>query len=301
MMGLSTVTLGSRVRSLGRQRSGFLFVAPAFLWLLLIILVPFLLSIYLSLTNSTAGSWGAFVGLENYRSLLGSEIFRRTFQNSVIFTVASIALKTALGTALALLLNQKLRGRRFFRGALLLPWIAPASLSTLAWLWIFNPIYGVANQGLKELGLIHIDIPWLSQSALALFSVILVNTWRGTPFFVITLLAGLSSVPQQLYEAAKVDGAGPWKRFFHVTLPLIQPILIIVVLFSTIMTFSDFQIVYILTNGGPANSTHLFATLAYQTGMTGGNTAGGATILLYMFPFLALLIYLQLRMRGGEV
>ncbi|RPJ09556.1 MAG: sugar ABC transporter permease, partial [Deltaproteobacteria bacterium] len=251
-------------------------------------------------TNSTAGSWGAFVGLENYRGLLGSEIFRRTFQNSVIFTVASVVLKTAIGMALALLLNQKLKGRKFFRGAILLPWIAPASLSTLAWLWIFNPVFGVANQVLKGLGLIHVDIPWLGQSALALSTVILVNTWRGTPFFIITILAGLSSVPQQLYEAAKVDGAGPWKQFLHVTLPLIQPILIIVVLFSTIMTVSDFQIVYILTNGGPANSTHLFATLAYQIGMTGGNTSGGASILLFMFPFLALLIYLQLRMRGGE-
>jgi multiple sugar transport system permease protein len=281
--------------------SGYLFVAPAFLWLLLIILIPFLLSIYLSLTNSTAGSWGTFVGLENYRSLLGSEIFRRTFRNSLIFTVASIGLKTAIGTALALLFNQKLRGRRFFRGAVLLPWIAPASLSTLAWLWIFNPVFGVANQGLRQLGLLQADIPWLSQSALALLCVILVNTWRGTPFFIITLLAGLSSVPQQLYEAAKVDGAGSGKQFFHVTLPLVQPILIIVVLFSTIMTISDFQIVYILTNGGPANSTHLFATLAYQVGMTGGNTGGGATILLFMFPFLAFLIYLQLRIRGGNL
>lgn len=301
MIGFPSITLLPKVRSSGRQVSGFLFVVPALLWLLLIILVPFLLSIYLSLTNSTAGRWGTFVGLENYRNLLGSEIFRRTFRNSVIFTAVSIALKTAIGTALALLLNQKLRGRKFFRGAILLPWIAPASLSTLAWLWIFNPVFGVANQSLKGLGFIHTDIPWLSQSTLALLSVILVNTWRGTPFFVITILAGLSSVPQQLYEAAKVDGAGTWKQFLNVTLPLIQPILIIVVLFSTIMTFSDFQIVYILTNGGPANSTHLFATLAYQVGMTGGNTSGGATILLFMLPFLALLIYLQLRIRGGEV
>jgi multiple sugar transport system permease protein len=300
MSGFPSIMSLPQVRSLGRQLSGFLFVAPAFLWLLLIILVPFLLSIYLSLTNSTAGSWGMFIGLENYRNLLGSEIFRRTFRNSLIFTGASIGLKTAIGTALALLFNQKLKGRKFFRGAILLPWIAPASLSTLAWLWIFNPVFGVANQSLKGLGLIQADIPWLSQPALALLCVILVNTWRGAPFFVITILAGLSSVPQQLYEAAKVDGAGTWKRFCHVTLPLIQPILIIVILFSTIMTFSDFQIVYILTNGGPANSTHLFATLAYQVGMTGGNTGGGATILLFMLPFLALLIYLQLRIRGGD-
>jgi len=295
-----SIAVVCQIRRLGRQLSGFLFVAPAFLWLLMILLIPFLLSIYLSLTNSTAGTWGTFIGLENYRNLLGSQIFRRTFLNSLVFTAASIGLKTTIGTALALLLNQKLRGRKFFRGATLLPWIAPASLSTLAWLWIFNPVFGVANQSLKGLGLIRADVPWLSQPTLAMLCVILVNTWRGTPFFVITVLAGLSSVPQQLYEAAKVDGAGTWIRFLHVTLPLIQPILIIVVLFSTIMTFSDFQIVYILTNGGPANSTHLFATLAYQVGMTGGNTGGGATILLFMFPFLALLIYLQLRIRGGD-
>ncbi len=301
MVGPSSIPMLPKIQWAGRRLSGYLFVAPAFLWLLVIIGAPFLLSIYLSLTHSTAGSWGAFVGLENYRSLLGSEIFRRTFRNSLIFTAASIGLKTAIGTGLALLFNQRLRGRRFFRGAVLLPWIAPASLSTLAWLWIFNPVFGVANQSLRGLGLIRTDIPWLGQSALALLCVILVNTWRGTPFFVITLLAGLSSVPQQLYEAAKVDGAGAGKQFFHITLPLVQPILIIVVLFSTIMTVSDFQIVYILTNGGPANSTHLFATLAYQVGMTGGNTGGGATIVLFMFPFLAFLIYLQLRIRGGDL
>jgi len=270
------------------------------LWLLLIIGVPFFLSVYLSATNSLAGKWGSFIGLDNYLKLLDSQIFRRTLQNSLIFTAGSIALKTILGTALALLLNEKLRARNFFRGAILLPWIAPASLSTLAWLWIFNPIYGVANQLLKGVGLLSADIPWLSTSGWALFSVILVNTWRGTPFFVISILAGLSSVPQELYEAARVDGANAWKRFLHVTLPMIQPILLIVILFSTIMTFSDFQIVYILTNGGPANSTHLFATLSYQTGMIGGNIGEGAAILLFMAPFLALLIYLQLRLRGGE-
>jgi multiple sugar transport system permease protein len=293
--------LASTFRSAQARLSGYLFVGPAFLWLVLIIGVPFFLSVYLSLTNSMAGKWGIFTGLDNYIKLLDSQIFRRTLQNSLVFTAGSIALKTVLGTALALLLNEKLRARNFFRGAILLPWIAPASLSTLAWLWIFNPFYGVANQILKGIGLISADIPWLSTSGWALFSVILVNTWRGTPFFVISILAGLSSVPQELYEAARVDGANAWKRLLHVTLPMIQPILLIVILFSTIMTFSDFQIVYILTNGGPANSTHLFATLSYQTGMIGGNIGEGAAILLFMAPFLALLIYLQLRLRGREV
>ncbi|MBP1713160.1 MAG: putative sugar uptake transporter permease protein [Deltaproteobacteria bacterium] len=292
--------LANKTRSAAARFGGYLFIGPAFLWLLLIIGVPFFLSVYLSATNSLAGKWGSFIGLDNYLKLLDSQIFRRTLQNSLIFTAGSIALKTILGTALALLLNEKLRARNFFRGAILLPWIAPASLSTLAWLWIFNPIYGVANQLLKGVGLLSADIPWLSTSGWALFSVILVNTWRGTPFFVISILAGLSSVPQELYEAARVDGANAWKRFLHVTLPMIQPILLIVILFSTIMTFSDFQIVYILTNGGPANSTHLFATLSYQTGMIGGNIGEGAAILLFMAPFLALLIYLQLRLRGGE-
>jgi multiple sugar transport system permease protein len=299
-MSLSFPSMSHRSRSLQNQISGLLFISPAFLWLIVIIGLPFLLSLYMSVTNSMAGKWGTFIGLGNFVRLLQSEIFRRTLFNSLVFTIASIGLKTVLGLALALLLNQKLVARNFFRGSLLLPWIAPASLSTLAWLWIFNPVYGVLNQVLKSAGLISADIPWLSTSAWALTSVVLVNTWRGTPFFVISLLAGLSAVPQELYEAAKVDGAGPLKRFFHVTIPLIQPILLIVVLFSTIMTFSDFQIVYILTNGGPANSTHLFATLSYQTGMIGGNIGEGAAILLFMFPFLAGLIYLQLRLKGGE-
>jgi len=300
-MEASQPVSSSHMRRIREQASGYFFIAPAFIWLGIIILIPFLLSIYLSVTNSMAGNWGSYVGLENFFHLLGSQIFRRTVQNSFLFTIASIGLKTVLGVLLALLLNQKFKGRNFFRGAILLPWIAPASLITLAWLWIFNPVYGILNQCLKGLGLITSDVPWLGSSTWALFSVIMVNTWRGIPFFVINILAGLSSVPQELYEAAKVDGAGALKQFFHVTLPLIEPILLIVVLFSTIMTFSDFQIVYILTNGGPINSTHLFATLAYQTGMTGGNTGVGAAILLFMFPFLALLIYLQLRIRGREV
>jgi multiple sugar transport system permease protein len=179
----------------------------------------------------------------------------------------------------------------------LLPWIAPAPLSMLAWLWIFDPIYVVANGVLKRLGLITVDVPWLSSPAWALFSVILANVWRGTPFFVITILAGLVSVPPELYEPARIEGASRWQQLVHITLPLIRPILLVVILFSLIMTISDFQVVYILTNGGPANSTHLFATFAYQTGMVGGNVGEGAAILLFMAPFLGVLIYMQLRLR----
>jgi multiple sugar transport system permease protein len=184
----------------------------------------------------------------------------------------------------------------------LLPWVIPTALSTLGWWWMFNSLYSVVNWSGIALGLMDPPGPnWLGQRYYAMTAVVVVNIWRGLPFFAITILAGLVSIPKELYEAAQADGAGPVRRFWFVTLPLLKPVLAIVVLFSTIITFSDFNIVYVLTHGGPINSTHLFATLARQVGLESGQIGQGAAISLYLFPVLAFVVYAQLKFVRREV
>jgi multiple sugar transport system permease protein len=240
----------------------YAFIAPAFFLLLFLIAYPFALSVWLSLSDARVGDTGIFIGLGNFRRLLGSSIFLQTFQNSIVFTAVSVGAKTVLGMGLALLLFRVARFKRLIRGAVLLPFIVPTALSTLVWWWMFEPLYSVVNWTLKHLHLVDHDIPWPPDPYLAMFAVILVNTWRGLPFFAITLLAGLMAIPRELYEAAEVDGAGAVGRFWHVTIPLIKPVLAIVILFSAIFTLSDFNIVYVLTRGGAdehdAPLRHLF-------------------------------------------
>jgi multiple sugar transport system permease protein len=229
------------------------------------------------------------------------EIFRRALRNSFVFTGTAVVVKTVLGVCLALLLARKLRLKRLIRGAVLLPWVIPTALSTLGWWWMFDSLYSVINWTLLRLGLIHERLQWLGDPHLAMAAVITVNVWRGLPFFAITILAGLIAIDPQLYEAAESDGAGAWARFWHVTLPLLRPVLAVVVLFSTILTFADFNIVYVLTRGGPVNSTHLFATLAYQVGLQAGRIGEGSAIALFMFPILALIVYGQLHYARREL
>jgi multiple sugar transport system permease protein len=202
--------------------------------------------------------------------------------------------------ALALLLFRTVKFKKWVRGAVLLPWVIPTALSTLGWWWMFDSLYSVVNWTLIHLGIMQVGPNWLGTPYLAKSVVILVNIWRGLPFFAITLLAGLVSIPQELYEAAKTDGAGPIARFWYITLPMLKPVLVIVVLFSTIFTFSDFNIVYVLTRGGPINSTHLFATLANQIGLQSGKIGEGAAVSLYMFPILVMVVYFQLRLIRKE-
>jgi multiple sugar transport system permease protein len=207
-----------------------------------------------------------------------------------------VAFKLVLGTALALLLNQTLWFRRLIRGAVLLPWVIPTALSTLGWWWMFNSLYSVVNWTGIAVGVLDPPGPnWLGQKYYAMAAVIIVNIWRGLPFFAITILAGLVAIPKELYEAAEADGAGPVARFWYVTLPLLKGVLAIVVLFSTIFTFSEFNIVFVLTHGGPINSTHLFATLARQVGLETGRIGEGAAISLYLFPVLMIVVWAQLR------
>jgi len=275
---------------------GYGLILPALLLLVCLVAYPFGMAIYLSLSDSWVGSPGHFVGFANYRELLGNEVFRQTVRNSFVFTGLALTLKTVLGTWLALLLARNLRFKRLIRGAVLLPFVIPTALSTLGWWWMFDSLYGVVSWTAIRLRLIDPPGPnWLGESVYAMAAVITVNVWRGLPFFAITVLAGLVAVPPEYYEAAEVDGASAWGRFRYVTLPLLRPVLAVVILFSTIFTFSDFNIVYVLTRGGPINTTHLFATLAYQVGLTGGNLGQGAAISLFLFPMLGAVVFLQLR------
>jgi multiple sugar transport system permease protein len=278
------------------QVLGPLFVAPAVILLVLLVAYPFVMALYLALSNAFIGRPSHFIGLRNFVALWDSDAFRQTFQNAFVFTGAAVALKLVLGIGLALLLNQQLWFKRSIRGAILLPWVIPTALSTLGWWWMFNSLYSVVNWTGIALGLFDPPGPnWLGQKYYAMTAVVTVNVWRGLPFFAITILAGLVAIPRELYEAAETDGAGPVARFFYVTLPMLKPILAIVVLFSTIFTFSDFNIVYVLTHGGPINSTHLFATLARQIGLESGRIGEGAAISLYLFPMLAFVVWTQLR------
>jgi len=290
--------LGVRLKeALDREELlGPLFVTPALLLLLILVAYPFCMALYFALSDAFIGRPSHWVGLRNFLHLWQSDAFRQTFQNAFVFTGAAVACKLVLGISLALLLNQQLWFKRMIRGAVLLPWVIPTALSTLGWWWMFDSLYSVVNWTAIRLGLMSAPGPnWLGQSSYAMAAVIVVNIWRGLPFFAITVLAGLMSIPREFYEAAEVDGATSRQRFWHVTLPLLKPVLAVVILFSTIFTFSDFNIVQVLTRGGPVNSTHLFATLAYQIGLQGGNLGQGAAISLFLFPMLATVVFLQLR------
>lgn len=288
-----------------RRRKGFMardtqaawwFVTPAFLLLGFLVAYPFVLSVWFSLSDARIGASGGFVGLDNFTRLFSSSIFLQTLQNSFVFTAAALTAKIVLGMVLALLLFKVTRFKRLIRGAVLLPFIVPTALSTLIWWWMFEPMYSVVNWTAKSLHLVERDIPWLPDPYLAMFVVILVNVWRGLPFFAITLLAGLVAIPRELYEAAEADGAGPLRRFWHITLPLVTPVLGVVILFSAIFTLSDFNIVYVLTKGGPMNMTHLFATYSFTLGLQGGEIGLGAAVSLFLFPILLAAVFLQLRL-----
>jgi multiple sugar transport system permease protein len=275
---------------------GYGLILPALVLIVGLVAYPFGMAIYFSLSDYWVGSPGEFIGLQNFRDVLANEIFQQTVYNSFVFTGIAVVLKAVLGIWLAMLLFRTLKFKRLIRGAVLLPWVIPTALSTLAWWWMFDSLYSVVNWTGIRLGLMNPPGPnWLGMSEYAMAAVIAVNVWRGLPFFAIIVLAGLVSIPREFYEAAEVDGAGSWGAFRNVTLPLLKPVLAVVILFSTIFTFSDFNIVQVLTRGGPVNSTHLFATLAYQQGLVGGNLGQGAAISLFLFPLLAAVVFIQLR------
>jgi multiple sugar transport system permease protein len=272
-----------------------LLLAPTVVLLGLFIAYPFVMGVWLSLSNTSVGNPGVFVGLRNFAKAWDDSIFRTAFWNTSVYTFWATIFKLVLGMWLALLLNRHFRGKRLVRASMLLPFIVPTVLSTFAWRWMFDPTFSVLNWVLYQAGFITVKLPFLSDGTWALSCAIVVNTWRGMPFFAITLLAGLQTVNPDLHEAASLDGANGWQRFWHVTWPLLKPVTIVVVVFSIIQTFSDFQLIYVLTGGGPANSTHLLATYAYQVGVATGLLGEGAAISLFMLPVLFIVVWIQLR------
>jgi multiple sugar transport system permease protein len=286
---------GALTRTLEDERwLALVLLLPTLVLLGLFIAYPFFKGVELSVTDTKVGVAGNFVGLSNFLALANDSIFRTAVWNTCVYTVVTTVFKLALGLWLALLLNRHFKGKALTRAFILLPFIIPTVLSTFAWKWMFDPTFSVINWTLFRLGLIHGRINWLGEPGLALISVIIVNVWRGVPFYAISLLAGLQTISPELHEAAAIDGARAWHRFWHVTWPLLLPVTMVVVLFSVIQTFSDFQLVYVLTGGGPANSTQLFATYAYQIGVGTGLLSQGAAISLAMFPVLLLVVIVQL-------
>jgi multiple sugar transport system permease protein len=267
---------------------------PTMILLGLFIAYPFVKGVELSVTDAKVGVPGQFVGLQNFEKIWSDSIFHVAVWNTCLYTFVTTVFKLALGLWLALLLNNNFKGKGFIRAFILLPFIIPTVLSTLAWKWMFDPTFSVINWGLFRLGLIEGRINWLGDPHLALISVMIVNVWRGVPFYAISLLAGLQTISPELHEAAAIDGARAWQRFRHVTWPLLLPVTLVIVLFSVIQTFADFQLVYVLTGGGPANATQLFATYAYQLGIGTGLLSEGATISLAIFPVLLLVVIVQL-------
>lgn len=251
---------------------------------------PFIYGILLSLENRAVGQPGHFIGLQNFVTDFHDPVFWKVAANTFVYTGAATVLKMVGGLGLALAMNQQFRFKNLIRAFLLLPFIVPTVLSTVGFMWMLDPAFSVVNRLWIELGGTPPGPSWLGNPSLAMFSIIMINTWRGLPFYGITLLAGLQTVPLELYEAATIDGAGGWHRFRYVTLPLLKPIILIVTLFSVIFTFADFQLPYVLTHGGPNNATNLFATYAFDIGMGAGQLGLGASVALTMLPALALLI-----------
>jgi multiple sugar transport system permease protein len=282
---------GPRVRIWEREAQlGYLLLVPAVLLLLVFVAYPFFFGIWLSLTNSQIGLNGHFIGLGNFQFERSDTVFIQSFVNTVSYTAITTVFKLGLGLVMALLLNQVFPAQRFVRAALLLPWIIPSVLSTLAWRWMFDPTFSVVNWVVIHSHLSAGGVDWLGKTTTALTSLMIVNVWRGTPFYGIAFLAGLQSIPVDLYEAARVDGASRWQQFRAITVPGLRPVLLVVLLLSTILTFADFTLPYVLTNGAPYNSTHVLSTWAFAIGVNGGYISIGAAISLVLFPLLTAIV-----------
>ena len=280
-------------------------LAPALLYIILLVALPFLLAVFLSLTNSSAGSLQfSFVGLQNFKNVLGSPVFQRALRNTFVFTLISQITVILLGNLLARALMKRFRGKSVARFLILLPWAAPISLATLGWLWIFDSTFSVINWLLKVAGWLGPGqwYYWLGDPTLGMVAIITVHVWRMLPFSTVILLAGLTSIPNEVHEAADLDGAGPLGKTIWITIPMMLPILTVALLFGVVFTFTDMSVVYLLTRGGPYNSTHVLASLAFQDGVLGGDVGRGASVAIFLLPVLVILAVTMLRVsRRAEV
>ncbi len=266
---------------------------PAAAILLVFLTYPLALGTWLGFTDTKIGHDGVFIGLDNFRFIAGDSLTRLALFNTLFYTVVASVIKFVLGLWLAVLLNEHMPFKSFFRAVILLPFIVPTALSAIAFWWIYDAQFSILSWMLMRMGLIHEYIDFLGDPWLARASVIAANIWRGIPFVAICLLAGLQTISPSLYEAAALDGASGWHRFRYVTLPLLTPIIAVVMTFSVLFTFTDFQLIYVLTRGGPLNATHLMATLSFQRAIPGGNLGEGAAIATAMVPFLLATILLS--------
>jgi multiple sugar transport system permease protein len=276
------------LRALQNNRNvlGLAFMLPAAVLLLLFLTYPLGLGVWLGFTDTKIGRGGEWIGLENYQFLWGDSVTRLALFNTLFYTVVASVIKFALGLWLAILLNERIPFKTFFRTVILLPYIVPTALSAIAFWWIYDSQFSIVSWALVKMGWIDHYIDFLGDPWNARLSTIVANIWRGVPFVAITLLAGLQTISPSLYEAGAIDGASGWQRFRFITLPLLTPIIAVVMTFSVLFTFTDFQLIYVLTRGGPLNATHLMATLSFQRAIPGGALGEGAAIAIAMVPFL---------------
>jgi multiple sugar transport system permease protein len=307
-------TIAARAAT-ARPKSGFmldrpnvvgpLFIAPAILYVVVLVALPFFLAIYYSVSAFTIFDPSyKFVGFSNFSDVMRSEIFQRTLINTFIFTIGAQVIGLLLGKFAAMLLIQEFPGRGLARALVVLPWAVPVSLATLAWVWMFDSLYSVINWTLAAVHLIDPTNPpqWLGQQDLAMLAVTVVHAWRLFPFGVVIFLAGFTSVPKDVLDAATVDGAGFWRRNYQIILPIIMPIVVIALIFGTVFTFTDLSVVYLLTKGGPMNGTQVLGSLAFQVGILSGDVAHGAVICLCLLPFLLIAVIVLLRaLRRREI
>jgi multiple sugar transport system permease protein len=266
---------------------GPLFLLPAIVYIIGLIAVPFLLALAFSFSDVTAGDPSFdWVGLRNFREIFDDPVFWRSLRNTLVFTVGSVVLTVVLAKALALILLADFRFKRLIRFFVLLPWTTPIALSAVAWLWMLDSVYSPIDWILRSLGLIDGNVYWLGRDNLAIASVIAVHTWRVVPLAAVIIMAGLVSIPDDINDAATVDGAGFWRRLWEITLPLTLPVIAVATLFAAVLTFTDMTVVYILTRGGPADATQVLPSYAYLKGIQGGDLAQGAAIALFLFPLL---------------
>lgn len=292
-------------RRIGEKRTidrlfPYLLLAPVVIYILCILVWPLGYGIWISFTKKTIGLAPRFNGIKNYIALFQKKDFLRTVQNTFLYTFATVSLKTVLGVIMALVLNAKIRFRSLARGFLLIPWAIPTVVTVLTWKWMYSDVGGVLNALFMKLGLTSEKIAWLSTANMAFLSVVIVNVWRGTPFIGISVLSGLQSVPLDMYEAAELDGINKWQGFWYITLPSIKDVLMLSILVTTIWTFSDFEIIWLMTKGGPVNATQLVSTYSYQLGVIQMNSGQSMAASVLFMPLMILLVNLVTRRTLGK-
>ncbi|MEK3912954.1 carbohydrate ABC transporter permease [Paenibacillus sp. FSL H7-0331] len=272
------------------SKLAYVLLSPVLLYLLAVMVLPFGWAVYLSFTNKAVGTPATFIGLKNYIDLMKDSLFWKVAWNTVLFTIVAVIGKTVFGMVMALVLNEKIVCRNLFRVLLFLPWTIPTIVSVFTWQWIYSDVGGVLNYILMNTGILDHQVGWLATPNLAMFSVILVNVWRGIPFMGIAILAGLQTISKEMYEAAMLDGAGAIKRFVYMTLPSVKEVTILAAVMTTIWTLNDFEIIWLLTRGGPSNGTQVLSTLSYTTGFLNLSLGKAIAIAIITMPPLILLI-----------